>query len=226
MKKKLIIFGLSNIAEVAYEYFTHDSDFEVCAFTLDEAFMSRRYNSPYGLPVVAFENLTASFSPATHHLFVAVGSQNLNRLRQHKINQAKRMGYMLASYISSKAFVWPNVIIGEHAFILENNTIQPFVKIGSNVVLWSHNHIGHASSIGDNVFVSSQVVISGHCNIGVNSFFGVNSAVGDNVKVGADNYVGMGVCINQNTDDDSVFRSIKPEKSKLAATRVFKANNR
>jgi hypothetical protein len=32
MKNKLIIFGNTEFAEIAYEYFTHDSDYEVVAF--------------------------------------------------------------------------------------------------------------------------------------------------------------------------------------------------
>ena len=54
----------------------------------------------------------------------------------------RNKGYQPASYISSNAFVWSNAKIGDHCFIFENNTVQPFVEIGDNVILWSGNHIG------------------------------------------------------------------------------------
>jgi hypothetical protein len=53
--------------------------------------------------------------------------------------------------------------VQENAFILEDNTIQPFVRIGPNVTLWSGNHIGHHSTVEDHVFIASHVVVSGVC---------------------------------------------------------------
>ena len=38
-KKKVIIFGTSGIAEIAYEYLTHDSDYEVVLFTVEKDYI-------------------------------------------------------------------------------------------------------------------------------------------------------------------------------------------
>lgn len=100
MKKPLIIFGLSNIAEVAYEYFTHDSEYEVVAFTADKNFIQKDQQVFCGLPVVAFEKITEKFNPNITDVFIAVGSKNLNQLRFQKMNKVKQKGYSLASYIS------------------------------------------------------------------------------------------------------------------------------
>ena len=51
--KKLVIFGITDAAELAHYYFNSDSDFEVVAFTVDEAF--RKEETFCGLPVVAFD---------------------------------------------------------------------------------------------------------------------------------------------------------------------------
>lgn len=222
MTKKLIIFGLSNIAECAYEYFTHDSDYEVVAFTVDKAYIKEEAPTLFGLPIVAFETLEETYPPQEHAVFVAVGAQNLNRLRTQKVDEAKARGYTLASYISSRAFVWPNVQIGEHAFIQEDNTIQPFVKIGNNVTLWAGNHIGHATVIEDNCFITSHVCISGHCHVGENGFIGVNAAVADTVKIGRDNFIGMGVNITRHTEENSVYKPAKSELSPISAKKLCK----
>src|SRR5262249_1352519 len=111
-------------------------------------------------------------------------------LRARLAAASKARGYGLASYISSRCFVWRNVQIGEHSFVFEDNTVQPFVRLGRNVVLWSGNHIGHHSVIRDNAFVSSQVVISGFCDIGENCFLGVNSTIANNVTLGRDVWLG------------------------------------
>ena len=70
---------------------------------------------------------------------MAVVYTQLNRLRARLAAEAKAKGYRLASYVSSRAFLWRNVEVGEHCFVFEDNTVQPFVRIGNNVVLWSGN---------------------------------------------------------------------------------------
>ena len=114
---KLIIFGTSDIARCAYEYFTNDSDFEVVAFTVDEAYLNDR-DCFLELPLVAFETLENHFSSKDYQAFIAVGSQQLNRVRAQKYFLMKEKGYQLASYRSSKAFIWKNVIIGEKCIYL------------------------------------------------------------------------------------------------------------
>src|SRR5207253_2290743 len=99
----------------------------------------------------------------------------LNRLRMRMYSEARQKGYTLANYVSSRAFVWPNVVMGDNVFIFEDNTVQPFVRLGSDIVLWSGNHIGHHSSISSHNFISSHVVISGFCNVSESCFLGVNS---------------------------------------------------
>jgi sugar O-acyltransferase (sialic acid O-acetyltransferase NeuD family) len=218
--KKLIIVGDSAFAEIAREYFDADSAYSVVAFSVERAFLKREELN--GLPVVAFEDIEKSFGPENHYIYVATVYTQLNRLRVRLSDSAKLKGYQLASYVSSNAFVWRNVEIGEHCFIFENNTVQPFVKIGRNVVLWSGNHVGHHSTIRDNCFISSQVVISGFCVIGENSFVGVNATLANNVNVGRDNWIGPNVTIMKDTEDASLYKTDQPDPAKITATRFFK----
>lgn len=196
--RKLVIIGDSAFAEIAYEYFMHDSDYEVVAFTVEREYLKKE--SLFGLPVVPFETLADTHPPSEHSVYGAMVYTELNRLRTRLCQEAKAKGYSLASYVSSSAFIWRNVEIGEHCFIFENNTVQPFVKVGNNVVLWSGNHIGHHSTIGDNCFISSHVVISGFVEVGENCFMGVNSTVANNIRIGAQCLVGAGALIIGDVD--------------------------
>jgi sugar O-acyltransferase (sialic acid O-acetyltransferase NeuD family) len=218
--KKLIIFGNSAFAEIAYEYFTYDSDYDVIAFTIERDFLKKE--TLFDLPVVAFEDLSSLYPPNDHAIFVAATYTQFNRLRTRLAREAKGMGYQLASYISSKAFVWRNVTLGEHCFIFEDNTLQPFVTIGNNCVLWSGNHIGHHSIIKDNCFISSHVVISGFCEIGENCFIGVNATIGNNVNIGRDNWIAPGVNLLKNTPPNSLFKAAKTLPADIPALDFFK----
>jgi sugar O-acyltransferase (sialic acid O-acetyltransferase NeuD family) len=158
-----------------------------------------------GRPVVAFETLEAHYPPAEFDAFVAVPASQLNRLRARLYREAKRRGYRLASYVSSRAFVWRNAEVGENSFIFEGNVVQPFVRIGNNCVLWSGNHVGHRTVVHDHVFVASHAVISGYCEIGESSFVGVNSTFNDHVKVAADNVIGAGALVTRDTEPGRVY---------------------
>lgn len=218
--KKLIIVGDSAFAEIAHEYFDADSDYEVAAFSVERDFL--KHKELRGLPIVPFEELETSFDPAAYEVHVATVYTQLNRLRARLAATAKTKGYRLASYVSSRAFVWRNVELGEHCFIFEDNTVQPFVKIGDNVVLWSGNHIGHHSLIRDNCFIASHAVISGFCDIGENSFIGVNATLANNVTIGKDNWIGPNTVIMQNTAVGALFVTKQPEPTKISAPRFFK----
>lgn len=202
--KKIIIFGDSAFAEIAYEYFTYDSEYEVACFTVSKEFLKKE--ELFGLPVVPFEEIQNSLPPAEYEMHIALVYNNLNRNRKQFYDEAKAKGYTLANYVSSKAFVWRNVELGDNCFIFEDNTVQPFVKIGCNNVLWSGNHIGHHSVIGSHNFISSHVVISGFCEIGDANFIGVNSTMGNNLKLGSDCLIGSFVHIVKHITDGSLIK--------------------
>lgn len=199
---RLIVIGDGPFAEIAYEYFTHDSPHTVVAFSVEEAYLRR--DRLFDLPVVPFEQIERTYDPADHAFFVAVTYTQANALRTRLYDAARHKGYAPASYISSRAFVWPNCRIGEHCFIFENNVVQPFVTIGRNVVLWSGNHIGHHSTINDHCFFSSHVVVSGLCEVGEYCFLGVNSTVADHVAIGHHCVIGAGALVLGNVPDDQV----------------------
>ncbi|MBY0586149.1 acetyltransferase [bacterium] len=206
-KRPLVIFGNTAFAEIAFEYFSHDSDYVVDAFTVHQRFIEESHL--FGIPVVPFEEIEKSHPVGSCDLFVAMTYHQQNRLRTSIYQQAKGMGYTLASYVSSRAFVWHNVEFGENCFIFEDNTVQPFVRIGSNVILWSGNHIGHHSVVRDHNFVSSQVVISGFCDIGPSCFLGVNATIANNVTVAADCLIGAGSLIVKDTKPGEIHLGTK-----------------
>jgi len=214
MSKRAIIFGTGSFAELVHFYLTHDSEYEVKAFTVSRDYLEKE--SLFDLPVIAFDEIEKQYPPAENHMFIAIGYVNLNKTRERFYNLAKQKGYKLISYISSKATVWTKRI-GDNCFIFEDNTIQPFVNIGNNVILWSGNHIGHHSTIEDHVFIASHVVVSGHCRIKSHTFIGVNATIRDGVTIEKKNVIGASALILKNTNENEVYAAKRtdlfPKKS-------------
>ncbi|MZP43099.1 sugar O-acyltransferase [Heliobacterium gestii] len=217
--RKLVIVGDSAFAEVAYEYFTYDSEYEVVAFSVEKEYIIKE--SMLGLPIVPFEELERDYPPENYFVFVAIVYTQLNRLRTRLYKAAKEKGFAMASYISPHAFVWRNCKIGEHCFIFENNVIQPFVTIGDNVVLWSGNHIGHHSVIRENCFFSSHVVVSGFVNVGKNCFLGVNATIANNMSIGDDCLIGANALVAKSIESNSIVRGKYGEITPQVALRMY-----
>jgi sugar O-acyltransferase (sialic acid O-acetyltransferase NeuD family) len=218
LKQPIVIFGAGEIAELADFYFTHDSAFEVAGFTVDESYLKEREFR--GREVVAFERVTESFPPERYGLFVAVSYAKLNAVRAEKVAAGRARGYKLASYLSSRATVFPGFELNENCFILEDNTIQPFARVGNNVTLWSGNHIGHHSIIEDDVFIASHVVVSGGVRIGQGSFVGVNVTLRDHVTIGQKCVLGAGALVLEDQPDFSVVAPRGTERAKVPSTRL------
>jgi sugar O-acyltransferase (sialic acid O-acetyltransferase NeuD family) len=219
MARKLVVIGNTAFAQIAAEYFDVDSDYEVVGFSVEREYLTQ--STLAGHPVVPFEELEGSFAPDAHDVYVAATYTQLNRLRTRLAESAKARGYGLASYISSRAFLWRNVEVDEHCFIFEDNTVQPFVKVGRNVVLWSGNHIGHHSTIGDNTFVSSHVVISGFCSIGENCFLGVNATIANNVVLGRDVWLGPNTNVVKDVPDGTFVKPTSSEYGSRSTLEFF-----
>lgn len=217
-RKPLVIFGAGQIAELASFYFRHDSSYQPVAFTVDRAYMQSA--TLLDLPVIAFDELAQSYAPGQVEIFVALSYAKVNAVRASKVEAVRQAGYRCASYVSSKATVFPGFTAGENCFILEDNTIQPFVKIGNNVTLWSGNHIGHHSIVEDNCFISSHVVVSGGVRVGENTFIGVNSTIRDHVTIGERCVIGAGSLITADAAPEGVYTAAAAERSRVPSSRL------
>lgn len=215
MTRKVLLFGVGDFARVACFYLTHDSTYEVAAFTVHEQFIESK--ELMDLPVLPWETVRESHPPSDYDMFVAVGYSKVNRNRAAIFEEASGAGYEMVTYVCSKATTWPGLTVGKGSFIFENNVIQPFVQIGSNTVLWSGNHIGHDSTIGNNVFITSHVVISGNCVVGDNTFIGVNATVRDGITIGRDSVIGAGTVILRDVPPESVHKSTSTPAAPIAS---------
>src|SRR3990167_6146541 len=99
--KKLVIFGTGEIGRMAHFYFTHDSDYEVVAFTADDEFVTD--NTYLGLPLLPFSRIKQHYPPNLYEMHVGLSFMRLNQTRAEKYYLAKKAGYTLASYVCSKS---------------------------------------------------------------------------------------------------------------------------
>lgn len=214
---RVVVFGVSQWAELAHFYLTHDSIHDVVAFTVDREYLkSNEYKT---LPVIPYDEIEQYYPPGEFHMFIPISFEKMNHLRAEKYDDAKRRGYELISYVSSKATTFPGFECGDNCFIFEGNTIQPFVKIGNDVVMWSGSHVGHHSVIKDHVFIA-HAVISGGCVIESFSFLGGNAIVRDGVVIARETLVGMATYIARDTKEFEIYRNTGTEAARVRSDRI------
>lgn len=200
------------MAELAYYYFSTDTNEEVAGFVVDSDY--KEVDIFCGLPVVETDRVIEIYPPSEYQMFIAIGYSNKNRNREKKYNQMKSMGYSFVKYIHSSSIIPKACSIGDNCFILENNTIQPFVTIEDNVIIWSNNVIGHGSIIKEHCFIASHAIIAGQVSIGNRCFIGVNATIQDHVDITEDCIIGAGALITQDTIPGSVYKGIPSQPSR------------
>lgn len=223
MRKKIVIFGIKDLAELAYYYIQEDTDYEVDCFVVSREFFKERYFTPRGyekVEVKIWEEVLEEYGPSEYLLFAPMTGVKMNCIRKSIFDQGKSKGFDFFSYVSSKATILSQNI-GENCFILENNTVQPFVRIGDNVMMWSGNHIGHDSIIESHCFITSHVVISGHCRIQECSWIGVNATLRDGLSIGKGTLIAMAAVITKDTEPDGLYMGAPAIKKSIPASKAY-----
>lgn len=216
--KRLVIFGIQAFAEIAHYYYSHDSGYSVSGFTVDAPYLKEATFK--GLPVMAFQEVEKQFPPTECDMFVAIGIHRVNRLRAAKVAEAEAKGYQLASFVSSRADVAPDLVVRPNTMIMERAGIQPFVKIGRNTVIWSATRIGFHTRIGSHCWIVCPI-FGESVTVGDYSFVGLNATIAPHVSIGESNVIGAGALILKDTQDFEVFRGHPSRPSRVPSSRLW-----
>ena len=208
MTEKIVLFGLTQTADIVQYYLEKYTDFKVCARCVDKEYITNISN--FQIPIVAFEEVEKLYPPSEYKMAIPIMHQDLNRLRENKYLKAKEKGYNFISYINPISTV-ETKDVGENVFVLGMCHIQPFVKIGNNCMIWSGTEIGHHTVIHDNCFITGAR-IAGRIKIGKNCFIGHTSMLRDGITIGEYSVIGMGSVIQRNVKPYSVY-SVKQTKN-------------
>jgi sugar O-acyltransferase (sialic acid O-acetyltransferase NeuD family) len=196
--KDLIIYGLGPFAEQMHFYFTHDSPYNVIAFTADAQYLD--LNTFCGLPAIPFERVMEKHPPDRVEMFVAIGYRRM-RDRPLLFSKAKASGYRLASYISSHVLRFPDLHIGENNVALANVHIEPFVRIGNNNALMSGALVAHGASIADGNFLAARCLVGANCVLDDGCFLGSGAVLIDGLRIQRETHIVAGSTVFRDTKE-------------------------
>jgi sugar O-acyltransferase (sialic acid O-acetyltransferase NeuD family) len=220
MRRKLIIFGLAETAEVLHYFFSQCEDYEPVAFTVDQDYLSSE--EYLGLPVVAFNDLERLYNPSDYWMFVAVGYSGLNAVRADKITACREKGFKLASFIHPHSSIPSDLEHGENCFIMNDVHIHPKVIIGDNNFFWSGSILAHHSVVGSDCWFTSGAKIAGNTSIGDRCFFGINATVTNGIRIGDRCFLGAGTLVNYDLNDDDAVIAPGTSRYRLKSSELFR----
>lgn len=222
--KKIVIYGNSPAAIQSHYDFTSDSPCEVAAFTVDRRELKE--TELLGLPVVPFEEVEALYPPADFGMFIAIYFNRVNQVRKKKYEDAKAKGYELASYVSSKAIVWPGLEVGDNCMICDGANIRPFTRIGNDTFIMPGAVVGHDAVVGDHCYLAIHAVLLAGSRVESNCVIGANSTILNGVTVAKECVISAGAVINKNTQEKGVYTlnepTLQPLPSDKMANLLFK----
>lgn len=220
--KKLIIFGNGKITEAVYNSMIDDEffDFKIECFCVEKKY--KKKNKFLGLPNYDFETINKRFNTSEYYIFIAVGYQQLNTLRQNILHIAKKKGFRIASYIHYSHKYNSTLKIGKNCFIMKDTIIHPNVTIEDNVFIWGGAVVCHHSKLKKNCWITAGSKIMGSVNIGDNTFIAGGSLVSHNIEIGKKCFVGANTLINKNLSHNSVVISKPSDKIRINSKNFIK----
>lgn len=198
--KKIVIFGLTDLALRVSHHILQDSQYEVVAYTVERKYMQEQF---FNKPVVPFENIEKYYPPDSVGMLICIGYTDMNMVRKRIYSEAKVKGYRIMSYIHPTATISTDTM-GEGTIIFERVIIGQFVKLGAMNVFDIGTAISHHSEIGDFNYFAPSVAMAGYVTVGKNCFFGVNSTIRNKVSISDYTLVGAGCYVSKDTEPYSV----------------------
>lgn len=205
--KKLILFGNSLMAEIAYYYFKNFTDYELKYFVSEEKYIKKK--KIFDTEVISLQDFLKK-KDKNFNVFIAIGYSKLNKTRE-KFFKILKKKYNIVNFIHPDASCYQKNF-GINNFIMDNVSINPYTKIGDNNIFWSNCVIGHHTIIKDNNFFSGNSTISGNCEIKNNCFFGVNSSIKDSIKIESECFIDANQYVSKNLKKDTFYnQNINPK---------------
>lgn len=203
-KKAVIIFGITDLAELLYSYLCEDSNFKVVGFTADRQYI-HNLNTFCDHPVIPFDELDKFlFTPERVSIFVCVGYTKMNSVRKDVFERVLKKGYSIESYFHPSASIYTDSF-GIGNIVFPNVMIDRFTSVGDGNIFYSNRFVAHHSSIGNYNFFAVKCCCCGHVTMKNNCFIGANSTIRNGVTLEEYTLVGAAAYVSRNTVKNGVY---------------------
>jgi sugar O-acyltransferase (sialic acid O-acetyltransferase NeuD family) len=210
MTQRIILAGNAVTAQILHSYLASDARYELVGLTVSDEYVSSGRLA--GVESVPISRAKQAFSPDDCRVVMAIGYDNLNRVREAVFLQLKSMGYTVETYVHPHARVHTANPLGEGCVVLPGAVIEPYATVGANTAVWTNVTLAHHCSVAEHCWIAAGTVVSGQARVLRNTFLGVNSTIVNDVTVSQYTIVGAAAMVSKDTKPHTVHlaRSAEP----------------
>jgi len=210
MAQRIVLAGNAITAQILQSYLASDRRYEVVGLTVDDEFVAN--GGVGGLEAIPMSRLAEAVAPDSCRVVMAIGYNDLNRVRESVFGRLKAMGFAIETYVHPEARIHTEVPLGEGCVVLPGAVIEPHAGVGANTMVWTNVTLAHHSRVAEHCWIAAGTVVSGQAKVLRNTFVGVNATIVNDVTVGEYNVVGAAALITKDTKPRSVHlaRSAEP----------------
>ena len=198
--QKTVIYGAGQLTKILLCEVEKNGLLDPAVLTVDEAY--RQSDEAWGLPLLSFERIEESYSPAEYNMLIVCGSM-ATRSRERMYREAKAKGYRLLNYISPAANLENEITMGDNNLIFGGAEIGFDGVMGCNNIIRHKVYLGHDFRMGDHNVLSVGCTIGGFSRIGSRCFFGFSVTAGPQRTFGDDCLIGMGSVVTKDIESGS-----------------------
>ena len=147
---------------------------------------------------------------------ITVGQIKSVDLRVKLFQQVQKLGFVLPTIISPRAYVSKNASLGAGTIVMHDALINTGAKIGNNCILNTKSLVEHDAIVEDHCHISTSSVINGGTIIREKTFIGSNTTTKEFITVGKTSVIGGGLRVMSDVKENTLMKNnehIMGEKS-------------
>lgn len=191
---RLTIIGARALGREICNY-AREAGFEVVGF-LDDKVDSLDGFVGYPPILGSAENWSIS---SKDRFVCAVGD---SRMRAKYAAIIEKKGGTFISVIHPKAYVGPNVKMGDGCVVCPYAVVDCDLTMGRHVIVNTHAYVSHDCVLEDCVTLSPNVHLGGRTKISRGSFLGINVSTIPDVEIGENSVIAAGACVTRSVPCD------------------------
>lgn len=203
--KKLIIYGAGTQTRQFLSEIDRFGTADPVALIVDSEFLTEDH--VWGLPVFAREECESRF-PSDQYDMLVIGSYGRLRLREQMYQKAIAMHYCLINYISPKAFIDKEPVMGNNNIVYAGADVGFGGKMGSGNIIRQQVYLGHEFQIGNHNIFSPGCTVGGMLQMGSRCWVGLGASIRDKLTVGDDCLIGMGAAVVKDVESSAVVMGV------------------
>mgnify|MGYP000329483831 FL=1 len=134
---------------------------------------------------------------------ITVGQIKIFDLRLKLFEQVKRLGFVLPTIISPRAYVSKNACMGFGTIVMHDALVNTEARIGNNCILNTKSLVEHDAIVEDHCHISTGSIINGGAIIREKTFVGSNTITKEYITIGKHSVIGGGLRVVSDVPDNT-----------------------